>query len=86
MRTRIRLIMTLLATAASAGACATPAQWEEWRKHPTHFASGDHLLFSLRHRGPNPTPRVYRSELEKARQENWWGEVVIVRPEQLFEG
>lgn len=86
MRDRIRRLLIVLAVAAGAGACATAEQWHEWDTHSTHFASNDHMFFSLRNRGQNPTPRVYKSEVEKARLENWWGEVVVVRPDQLFEG
>jgi len=65
------------------GACATSEEWAEWKKHPTHFASGDHLFFSLR----NPEgaqPRVTRADIERARGEGWWGKTITVRPEQIF--
>ncbi len=35
----------LLATTTG---CATREEWQTWKDHPTHFASGDHLSFSVR--------------------------------------
>jgi hypothetical protein len=86
MRSRVRVLLVLLAVAAGSGACATSEQWAEWHKHSSHFASGDHLFFSLRNRGANPTPRVYKSDVNKAQAQSWWGDAIVVRPEQLFEG
>ncbi len=86
MNRRVRVLLVLLAAATGTGACATPEQWAEWNGHSSHFASGDHLFFSLRHQGANPVPRVTRTSLEKARTESWWGDLIVVRPDQLFEG
>lgn len=86
MRSRLRVLLVFLAVATGSGACATSDQWAEWHKHPSHFASGDHLFFSLRHRGESPAPRVFKSDVEKGRAESWWGDAIVVRPEQLFEG
>jgi hypothetical protein len=85
MRKGIRVLLVLFA-AVGPSACATSAQWDEWFKHSSHFASGDHLFFSFRNQGAQPTPRVYRSDMERARTQNWWGDVIVVRPDQLFEG
>jgi hypothetical protein len=86
MRVRIPALLLLLATAALGTACATSDQWTEWRQHASHFASGDHLFFSMKHQGDNPSPRVRQKDLEQARAETWWGEPVVVRPDQLFSG
>ncbi|MGH7322098.1 MAG: hypothetical protein ACRELA_21085 [Candidatus Rokuibacteriota bacterium] len=86
MNRRVRVFLVLLVAAVGTGACATPEQWVEWNGHSSHFASGDHLFFSLRHQGTNPVPRVTRTNLERARTENWWGDLIVVRPDQLFEG
>jgi hypothetical protein len=85
MRVRIRLSMLLLAAAAST-ACANSEQWAEWRQHSSHFASGDHLWFSMRHQGENPAPHVRQQDVETARVQSWWGEPIVVRPDQLFSG
>jgi len=78
----LRLGLVLLGAAFAAGACATPEQWKEWRSHSTHFASGDHLTFSARNRGG--TPHVSRQDVQMAAAQTWWGDPVVVRPDQIF--
>ena len=70
----------LLATAA----CATGEEWQTWREHPTHFASGDHLFFSTRNR-EGAAPRVTRQDVAMARTEGWWGKPVTVAQEAILE-
>ncbi|MGH7268254.1 MAG: hypothetical protein ACREMB_25830 [Candidatus Rokuibacteriota bacterium] len=84
MRKRTRRLVVLLGGAALGSGCASTEQWDEWFQHSTHFASGDHLIFSLRHQGKNPPPRVSVQDVEQARGQSWWGEPIVVRPEQLF--
>ena len=79
-----RRILILLTVALAGSACATSEQWADWRQHPTHFASSEHFGFSMQHRGANPTPRVSQRDVEKANAESWWGEPIVVRPEQIF--
>lgn len=83
-----KVVCALLVLLAAGGlqACATNEQWSEWHKHSSHFASGDHLFFSFRNRGEKPVPKVYKSDMEKARTQQWWGDTIVVRPDQLFEG
>ena len=60
--------------------CATHEEWATWREHPTHFASTQHMRFSLKnckHRGPI----VSRADIASARDEGWWGKLVTVPPE-----
>ncbi len=83
--TRILPPLALLAVVGLASACATPAQWAEWRQHSSHFASAEHLGFSVGHQGPAPTAPVTRRHLDRARAEAWWGEPIVVRPEQVVE-
>jgi len=64
-------------------ACASSEQWAEWRSHSTHFASGDHMAFSLKNMGD--TPRVKRQDQRNAAAQSWWGKPVIPRPDQVFE-
>jgi hypothetical protein len=71
-----------LGAALALGACATPEQWKEWRAHSTHFASGDHLRFSMRNRGT--VPHVSRQDVQMASAQTWWGDPVVVRPDQIF--
>ena len=84
MRDGVRRILTLLTVALAGSACATSEQWAEWQQHSTHFASSEHFDFSMRHRGASPTPRVSQRDVEKAKAESWWGDPIVVRPEQIF--
>jgi len=81
----LRVAFVLLAVAAGSSACATSRQWAEWRQHSSHFASGDHLIFSLRNEREDQAPRVTRRDLEEAKAQVWWGDPVVVRPDQLAE-
>ena len=48
--------------------CATGEEWATWKAHPTHFASGEHMFFSVRNKegsapdGPGWTVRVAPEE------------------------
>lgn len=70
----------LLATTA----CATGEEWTTWRTHPTHFASGEHMSFSVRNREGAPA-KVTRNEIAMAREEGWWGKPITVGQEQILE-
>lgn len=83
MRTYLRVVFVLLAALIGSSACATAQQWATWRQHSTHFASGDHLAFSLRNEREHPVPRVTRKDLEEAKAQDWWGDPVVVRPDEL---
>jgi hypothetical protein len=80
---RLRLILVGGALLATVG-CATTEEWETWRSHPTHFASGTHLGFSIRNREGGAT-RVTRDDIAMARDEGWWGKPVTVSQEQILE-
>jgi hypothetical protein len=84
MHSGLRRFLILLAVTLAGSACATSDQWAEWRQHRSHFASGEHLAFSMRHRGANPVPRVSQQDVEMAKAESWWGDPIVVRPEQIF--
>lgn len=70
----------LLATAG----CATGQEWATWRAHPSHFASGDHFIFSVRNT-EDSGPLVTRADIALARAESWWGKPVTVTQEQILE-
>jgi hypothetical protein len=78
-----RLLVIGSAVLALAG-CATGEEWNTWRDHPTHFASGTHMGFSVRNRDTG-TPRVTRQDVAAARNEAWWGKAVTVGQEQILE-
>jgi hypothetical protein len=69
----------------TAAGCATSTEWQEWRDHTTHFASGQHGVFSLRNNRDGSNPRVSRADIGAAQTESWWGTVITVSPEQIFE-
>jgi hypothetical protein len=83
MRRLARLILVGGALVAVAG-CASSEEWRTWREHPTHFASGDHMSFSVRNK-EGGTPRVTRQDIGKARAEAWWGKPITVSQEQILE-
>lgn len=82
---RLRVLVVLLAVAGGASACATSQEWAEWRQHSSHFASGDHLLFSLQNQRRDSPPRVRERDLEEAKAQAWWGDPVVVRPDQVVQ-
>lgn len=84
MRIRITRALLLGGIMLAASACATSEEWAEWTKHPTHFASGEHATFSFRNT-EGSAPRVTRSEIERARAEQWWGKVITVSAEQIIQ-
>lgn len=83
MRT-IRFRLVLASTVLIAG-CASGEQWSTWKEHPTHFASGDHMFFSVRNREGTPSTRVTRDDLSGARDQGWWGQPITVSQEQILE-
>ena len=82
MRLRISIALLSLAGAVASAGCASQ-DWQEWKSHPTHFASGDHMAFSLKNQGS--TPKVSSSDTRLAASQSWWGEPVVVRPDQIFQ-
>ena len=79
---RIFLVAVLMTPTAG---CATSEEWQDWRGHPTHFASGHHGVFSLQNNSDGTNPRVSRLDIAAAQAESWWGKAITVRPEQIFE-
>jgi hypothetical protein len=82
MRSRA-LSLVIIANAVGITACATPIEWAAWRSHSTHFASVDHLTFSLRNRDGEPPP-VTRHDTREAQTQGWWGDPVTVSPSQVL--
>jgi hypothetical protein len=79
------LRMLLVGSALLAiGGCASGDEWSTWKSHPTHFASGDHMFFSVRNK-EGGTARVTRKDIGLARDEGWWGKPITVGQEQILE-
>ena len=71
MRHRNWLPLVLGLLLVSAGCAATHREWEVWRAHPTHFATDNHLGFSMSQMvgAGQVTPEV----MDRAKAEGWWG-------------
>jgi len=80
---RLRLLLVGGVLVAVTG-CATGEEWATWKSHPTHFASGEHMFFSVRNR-EGAQPRVTRKDIALARDEGWWGKPITVSQEQILE-
>ena len=80
---RFKLLLAVTVLLAASG-CASSEEWQTWREHPTHFASGDHLFFSTRN-SEGSAPRVTRQDIAMARYQGWWGKPITVSQEQILE-
>lgn len=78
--THLRLLVVggaLLATVA----CATRQEWAEWNAHGAHFASREHLVFSMKNQDRREPPLVATpAEVALAREDGWWGGPFEVPP------
>lgn len=84
MRTWIARALLLGGVVLAASGCATSEEWSEWTRHPSHFATGDHLTFSFRNT-EGSAPRVTRGDIDRARSEEWWGKAITVSSEQIIQ-
>ena len=82
--TRWQFMLGLAVLLATAG-CASTEEWTTWKEHPTHFASGDHMFFSVRNQGDNASAKVTRQDIALARNEGWWGKPITVSQEAIQE-
>ena len=78
-------VIVMIGIATLAAGCASTDEWQDWRGHPTHFASGQHGSFSLQNNKDGSNPRVSGLDIAEAKTETWWGKVITVKPEQIFE-
>jgi hypothetical protein len=65
--------------------CATSEEWDTWKSHPAHFASGDHMVFSVRNTEATKAARVTRQDVALAREQSWWGKAITVEQGQILE-
>lgn len=73
---RRRAMMTIL-TAAVLFAVSACADLQAEQKNGAHFASWQHMGYSLFRATPKETTK---RDLVAAQQEKWWGEVIRVAP------
>jgi hypothetical protein len=68
-------LLLLSAVMFSMSGCSTLAEdWKIWSAHPAHFASADHLAFSVK---SHETPAsITESDTAAATREEWWGRLV----------
>ena len=72
MRHRTFLPLILGAVILFTGCAATTREWEVWRAHPTHYATTNHLAFSMRNM-VGAAPQVTPEMMDQAKGEGWWG-------------
>ncbi len=84
MRSVLGKLLLLTAVLVAVGGCATGEEWATWYDHRTHFASYDHLGFSVRNT-EGAAPKVTRKDITLARDEGWWGKPITVAQEQILE-
>jgi hypothetical protein len=72
MRHRTFLPLILGAVMLFTGCAATTREWEVWRAHPTHYATTNHLAFSMRNM-VGAAPQVTPEMMDQAKGEGWWG-------------
>ena len=84
MRFKGSLLLLAGGLLVSTVGCASNEEWTTWKAHPTHFASGDHMFFSVRNK-EGAAPQVKRQDIAMAREEGWWGKPVTVSQEQILE-
>jgi hypothetical protein len=86
MRSEIIRATVVIGVVFLTAACATSEDWNMWRGHTTHFASGEHGTFSMRNNKDGSNPKVARSDIENSRQQDWWGVYTVnVNPGQIFQ-
>jgi hypothetical protein len=79
-------LLLVAAVMFSMSGCASPRDWAFWRAHPTHFASGEHMTFSMRYdgaqlpeshgTGAGGDVEITGQDVALAEQEGWWGHLV----------
>ena len=83
MGTRITQALLIAVGLATVG-CATSGDWAAWSQNTSHFASGQHALFSMNHQGGSSAP-VTRADVDTARAQAWWGLPITVSSAQILE-
>lgn len=79
MRNRglMAIVMTAILFAVSACAATVRADLQAEQQHGAHFASWQHMGYSLFRDTPKETTK---QDIVAAQRDKWWGEVVRVNP------
>jgi hypothetical protein len=67
-------LLLLSAVMFSMSGCATRADWQMWAGHPAHFASSNHLAFSVK--SHPTTASISEADTKAAEREEWWGRLM----------
>ncbi|HMI69484.1 MAG TPA: hypothetical protein VK510_05760 [Solirubrobacteraceae bacterium] len=84
MKKKATLLGLAVVALAGLAGCASGPEVQTWYEHRTHFASGEHMSFSIRTPDTGPA-RVTRTELALARDEGWWGKPVTVAQAEILD-
>jgi hypothetical protein len=78
-------LLLIVAVLFSMSGCASSQDWAYWREHPTHFASGGHMAFSVKNDNPY-YPTVTEADTKQAQAYGWWGDQVPLMPPSDLSG
>jgi hypothetical protein len=67
-------LLLLSAVMFSMSGCATGDDWHTWSGHSAHFASADHLAFSVK--SHDTSTSITEADTAAATREDWWGRLV----------
>ena len=80
MQRRAWIALLALAVMVSLSACGSWAPYlADERKNGAHFATWQHMGYSLFRATPKDTTKV---DIASAQQEKWWGDPILVEPIQ----
>ena len=78
-----RIILSSVVVVIVSG-CASQPEWSEWKSHSSHFASGEHMVFSIKNRfGAGRRAEVSREDMKEAGQDKWFGHHIIQEGQDL---
>jgi len=78
-------LLLIVAVMFSMSGCASSQDWAYWRNHPTHFAGGGHMTFSMNNDNVY-YPTVTAADVKQAETYGWWGDEVPPGPPANLSG
>ena len=77
---RAWVVLVAIGIMVSVSACGSWSRYlEDERKNGAHFATWQHMGYSLFRATPKTTTKV---DVASAQQEKWWGDPILVEPIQ----